>query len=76
MKARVSNSVLNNSSYRFGADEMNAISIPADKIQLLRGSPLNYTPFFFLYFKTSLYRSVDLSFFFGKHTIYVLFLMQ
>jgi len=45
MKVRVPNSLLN-SSYRFGADGMNAISIPANKLHLLKGSPLNYTPLF------------------------------
>ena len=44
MKVRVPNNVLNG-AYRFGADGMNAISIPANQLNLLRGTPLNYSPF-------------------------------
>jgi hypothetical protein len=45
MKVKVPNSVMNG-AYRFGADGMNAISIPANQLSLLRGTPLNYSPFF------------------------------
>lgn len=44
MKVRVPNNVLNG-AYRFGADGMNAISIPSNQLNLLRGTPLNYSPF-------------------------------
>ncbi|MFK7798671.1 MAG: hypothetical protein AB8E82_14560, partial [Aureispira sp.] len=43
MQVKVPNKVLNN-SYKFPADGMNAISIPADKLNTLKGTPLNYTP--------------------------------
>jgi len=43
MKVRVPNSVMNN-AYRFGADGMNAISIPANQLHLLRAKPLNFSP--------------------------------
>jgi ribosomal protein L18 len=43
IKVRVPNSVMK-SAYRFGADGMNAISIPAEYLQLLRATPLKYTP--------------------------------
>ena len=45
MKVRVPDNVLN-SAYRFGADGMNAISIPSNQLHLLKGLPLNYTPLF------------------------------
>ena len=32
------------SSYRFGADGMNAISIPSNQLHRLRATPLNYNP--------------------------------
>lgn len=44
MEVRAPSSVMN-SAHRFGADGMNAISIPADKLHLLNGKPLNYSPF-------------------------------
>jgi RHS repeat-associated protein len=44
MKVRVPNSVMN-SSYRFGADGMNAISIPSSQLHLLRGTPFNFSSF-------------------------------
>ena len=43
MKVRAPNSVLNGAT-RFGADGMNAISIPANQLNLLKGTPLNYSP--------------------------------
>ncbi|PUZ19216.1 hypothetical protein DCM91_20835 [Chitinophaga costaii] len=43
MKVRVPNSVLNGAT-RFGADGMNAISIPANQLKFLQGTPLNYSP--------------------------------
>ena len=43
MKVQIPNSVLNN-SYRFGADGMNAISIPANQLHRLRATPLNLSP--------------------------------
>ncbi|MEX2235381.1 MAG: RHS repeat-associated core domain-containing protein [Cyclobacteriaceae bacterium] len=45
MKVRVPNSVLNG-AHKFGADGMNAISIPANQLHLLRGTSLNYSPLF------------------------------
>jgi len=43
MRARVPNNVLNNAT-KFGADGMNAISIPADQLHLLYGEPINFSP--------------------------------
>ncbi len=43
MKVQVPNSVLDG-AYKFGADGMNAISIPANQLQFLRGTSLNYSP--------------------------------
>ncbi|MDR2123177.1 MAG: RHS repeat-associated core domain-containing protein [Flavobacteriaceae bacterium] len=43
MKVRVPNSVLNGAT-KFGADGMNAISIPANQLHLLKAKPLNYSP--------------------------------
>jgi hypothetical protein len=43
MKVKVPNSVLNGAT-KFGADGMNAISIPANQLKLLKGTPLNYSP--------------------------------
>jgi RHS repeat-associated protein len=43
MKVKVPNSVMQN-AYRFGADGMNAISIPAECLQFLKATPLNYSP--------------------------------
>ncbi|UPK67937.1 SpvB/TcaC N-terminal domain-containing protein [Chitinophaga filiformis] len=43
MKVKVPNKVLQN-AYQFRADGMNAISIPADKLHLLKATPLNYSP--------------------------------
>lgn len=45
MKVRVPNSVLNG-AYKFQTDGMNAISIPANQLNLLKGTPLNYSPLF------------------------------
>ena len=44
MKVRIPNSILND-AYKFGADGMDAISIPTHQLNLLRGEPLNYSPF-------------------------------
>jgi len=43
MKVQVPNNVLNGAT-KFGADGMNAISIPASQLNLLKGTPLNYSP--------------------------------
>ena len=43
MKVRVPNSVMQN-AYRFGADGMNAISIPSEYLQFLKATPLNFSP--------------------------------
>ncbi len=43
MKVRAPNSVMNN-AYRFGADGMNAISIPTNQFNLLKAKPLKYSP--------------------------------
>lgn len=43
MKVRVPNSVLNGAT-KFGADGINAISIPANQLNLLKGTPSNYSP--------------------------------
>jgi hypothetical protein len=43
MKVRVPSNVLDD-SYKFTADGMNAISIQADKLQLLRGTLINFSP--------------------------------
>jgi RHS repeat-associated protein len=43
MKVSVPNFILNGAE-KFGADGMNAISIPANQLHLLRGTPLNYSP--------------------------------
>jgi hypothetical protein len=42
MKVRVPNSVLN-TAIKFGADGMNAISIDANHLHLLKGTPLNFS---------------------------------
>jgi hypothetical protein len=43
MKVRVPNNVLNG-AYKFGADGMNAISIPANQLNLLKGTPVYFSP--------------------------------
>ena len=43
MKVKVPNSVLNGAT-RFEADGMNAISIPANQLHMLKATPLNYSP--------------------------------
>jgi hypothetical protein len=43
MKVKVPDSVLNGAT-QFGADGMNAISIPANQLHLLKAKPLNYSP--------------------------------
>ncbi|MBD1432701.1 RHS repeat-associated core domain-containing protein [Sphingobacterium sp. DN00404] len=43
IKVRVPNSILNGAK-KFGADGMNAISIPANQLHLLKAKPLNYSP--------------------------------
>jgi RHS repeat-associated protein len=43
VKVRVPNNILEN-AYKFGADGMNAISIPANQLNLLKGSPLKFSP--------------------------------
>ena len=44
IKVKVPNSVMNN-AYMFGADGMNAISIPSNQFPFLRATQLNYSPF-------------------------------
>ena len=44
MRVRVPNNVMNN-AYRFGADGMNAISISSNQLQLLQGTPINFSSF-------------------------------
>ena len=43
IEVRVPNSILN-SAYKFGADGMNAVSIPANQLSRLRPTPLNFSP--------------------------------
>ena len=43
MKVRVPNNIMNGAT-RFGADGMNAISIPANQLHYLKATPLNYSP--------------------------------
>lgn len=43
IEVRVPNSIIQN-VYRFGADGMNAISIPTEYLPSLRATPLNYSP--------------------------------
>ncbi len=43
MKVKVPNSVMQN-AYMFGADGMNAISIPTEYLQFLNATPINYSP--------------------------------
>ncbi len=42
IKVRVPNTVMGG-AYRFGADGMNAISIPSNQLQFLQGTPLNFS---------------------------------
>ncbi len=42
MQVQVPNSVLEG-AYRFSADGMNALSIPSNQLNLLQGTPLNYS---------------------------------
>jgi len=43
IKVQVPNSVMNG-AFKFGADGMNALSIPANQLHLLQATPLNYSP--------------------------------
>jgi hypothetical protein len=43
MKVRIPNSVMQN-AYRFEADGMNAVSIPAEYLQFLKATPLKFSP--------------------------------
>lgn len=43
IKVQVPNDVFKN-AFKFGADGMNAMSIPANQLNLLKGTPINYSP--------------------------------
>jgi hypothetical protein len=43
MDVKIPNNILNG-AYRFTPDGMNAISIPSNQLHLLKGTPLNYSP--------------------------------
>lgn len=43
IKVRVPNNVLN-SAYKFPADGMNAIDIAKEQLHLLKGTPINFSP--------------------------------